>query len=446
MFNVTDVNGVKIVQELIAAAKSGGGYVSYVIPKFDAETSAPKLSYVEGIPEWEWYIGHGVYVDAFDQIAAIQRAQAQERLFWDFLKIVGILMVLAITASLVARRVARVSREGFDAVTAFFDRAAEDTVTIDPSQMGFSEFEEIAVAANRMIAARQKTDALDELLTQELRLKNDMLGHEITHRREAERELKEHRAHLQDLVEERTRDLLEAKEEAEKASQIKTRFLANMSHELRTPLNAIIGYSDSIIHETFGAMDNERYKEYVGHIHGAGTHLLELISDILDISAIEVEKLEIMKEMVDVRGAVDFSIQAVEAQAKEGGLRIILHMPDDLPSITSDDRRIKQVLVNLLSNAVKFTPVGGKIVVTVQQELSDQLSITVADSGIGMAQEELALALTEFGQVANAFVRVNPGTGLGLPLTRRLVELLDGSFHIESTSGTGTRVCIHLPV
>ncbi len=189
MFNVTDVNGVKIVQELIAAAKSGGGYVSYVIPKFDAETSAPKLSYVEGIPEWEWYIGHGVYVDAFDQIAAIQRAQAQERLFWDFLKIVGILMVLAITASLVARRVARVSREGFDAVTAFFDRAAEDTVTIDPSQMGFSEFEEIAVAANRMIAARQKTDALDELLTQELRLKNDMLGHEITHRREAEREL-----------------------------------------------------------------------------------------------------------------------------------------------------------------------------------------------------------------------------------------------------------------
>lgn len=445
MLDVTDVNGMKIVQELIKAAQSGGGYVSYVIPKFGSDRSAPKLSYVEGIPEWQWYVGHGVFVDELNQIASEQRTQAQDKMFWVLIEIISILIGLVIVAWFLARNVEQKSRAGFDAFMTFFDRAAEDAVTIDSSRMEFSELAEIAESANRMVAARQKIEALDKEHASELKLKNSLLEAEITQRRNAERELQEHRAHLQDLVEERTRDLTQAKEDAETASQIKTRFLANMSHELRTPLNAIIGYSDSIRHETFGAMENEHYKDYVGNIHGAGIHLLELISDILDISAIEAGKMEIAEESVDVREVVDFCIQAIEAQAKDDGLTIVLNIPDDLPPITSDDRRVKQVLVNLLSNAVKFTPEGGDVTITVQREMPDQLSITVADTGIGMTQEALELALSEFGQVGNVFVRSNKGTGLGLPLTKRLVELLDGSFHIESVPGTGTRVAIHLP-
>jgi len=446
MLDVTDLNGVKITRELIAAAKTGGGFVSYVIPAFGSNTSAPKLSYVNEIPEWEWYVGYGVFINELDRLVEFQRILAEEGLFWTILKIGSGLVVLFSIAWVSARRLARASREGFDVLMLFFQRAEKHAVSIDPSRMEFTEFEEIAHSANQMIAERQKIKEKEESYTRELKQQNELLETEVNQRREAERELQEHRAHLQELVEERTHDLSLAKEEAEKASQIKTRFLANMSHELRTPLNAIIGYSDSIRHETFGVLENDHYKEYVSNIHSSGVHLLELISDILDISAIEAGKLEVMNEVVDIAVAVDFSIQFIQAQANKGEVEIVRDVPATIPTVVSDERRVRQILINLLSNAVKFTPAGGTITVVVQQESSSQLSISVMDSGIGMSVAELEVALSEFGQVANSFVRLHQGTGLGLPLTRRLVEILGGSFHIESTPGTGTRVRVLLPV
>jgi len=445
MYDLADKNGVKIVRELIGKAKEGGGYLSYVLPRFDSSKAAAKLSYVEGIPDWEWYIGHGVFTDELDQIVVEQRMLAQDKMLWNFLKVVGILLGLVIVAIIAERRVVKISRTGFDAFMAFFDRAAEDAVTIDLTQMGFAEFEEIAESANRMVAARRKIEMQNAESRCQLVVKNELLENEIHQRREAERELEEHRAHLQDLVCERTRALSEAKEDAERANRTKTKFLAHMSHELRTPLNAIIGYSDAIRHETFGELENKHYVEYIGNIHDSGVHLLELINDILDISAIEAGKLEIGHEDVDVPHVVDFSIQFVEEQAKQGGVKIRRDVADDLPMIVSDERRVKQVLVNLLSNAVKFTPSGGEVSVSVRLDTSDHISMVVSDSGVGMSEEELELALTEFGQADNNISGVNKGTGLGLPLTQRLIELLGGSFQIQSASGTGTRVSVYLP-
>jgi len=364
----------------------------------------------------------------------------------DVIEVVTVLSGLVILSGFAARHIAQALHESCKAFMAAFERAVDDMAIADPAEMEFAEFADIVRTANRMIEGRRRSSAQDTDHTRELGRKNKMLVKEIAQRLEVERELKEHRAHLQEIVEERTHDLLRAKEEAENASQIKTRFLANMSHELRTPLNAIIGYSDSIRHETFGVLDNENYREYVENIHASGLHLLELIGDILDISAIEAGKLEINRDEVDIRQSVDCSIRFVEDAAKRDGLKIIRNIPDDLPIVVTDDRRVRQVFVNLLSNAVKFTPTGGEITVTAAQESADHVSVTVADTGIGMTRDELELALSEFGQIDNPMVRKAQGTGLGLPLTRRLVEVLNGSFHIESTPGVGTRVNVLLPV
>ena len=361
------------------------------------------------------------------------------------IEITAALVGIVLLAGFAAYTISRTSRNRFDAFMTDLERAVDDSVIIDPAQMEFSEFTEIAQSANRMIKERHKNSEQGYDDTAELERKNEMLVKEVSQRLGVEIELKKHRAQLQEIVEERTHDLLLAKEEAENASQIKTRFLANMSHELRTPLNAIIGYSDSIRHETFGPIDNDNYKEYIDSIHSSGLHLLELIGDILDISAIEAGKIEITREDVDIFQSVETSIRFVEDVAKKDGLKIIRNIPDDLPTVVTDDRRLRQILVNLLSNAVKFTPRGGEITVTAHCESADHVSVTVADNGIGMTMDELEVALSEFGQVGSPMVRKTQGTGLGLPLTKRLVEVLNGSFHIESTPGTGTRVDILLP-
>ncbi|NQV43825.1 MAG: hypothetical protein HQ501_02890 [Rhodospirillales bacterium] len=362
------------------------------------------------------------------------------------IEITTVLVGIVFLAGIAGYTISRASRNRFDAFVADLERAVEDSVIIDPAQMEFSEFAEIARSANRMIEERRKNSEQGYSDTAELERKNEMLVKEISQRLGVEIELKKHRAQLQEIVEERTHDLLLAKEEAENSNQIKTRFLANMSHELRTPLNAIIGYSDSIRHETFGPIENDNYKEYINDIHSSGLHLLELIGDILDISAIEAGKLEITKEDVDIFQSVESSIRFVEDAAKRDGLTIIRQIPDDLPVVVTDDRRIRQVLVNLLSNAVKFTPTGGEITVTAHYESANHVSVTVSDTGIGMTMKELEVALAEFGQVGSPMVRKAQGTGLGLPLTKRLVEVLNGSFHIESTPGVGTRVGVMLPV
>jgi signal transduction histidine kinase len=236
-----------------------------------------------------------------------------------------------------------------------------------------------------------------------------------------------------------------AKEEADLANRTKSEFLANMSHELRTPLNAIIGFSEIIKSELFGPIGFTQYGEYAGDIYDSGTHLLSLINDILDISKIEAGKFELQEECVDVNEAIVVSLRLIRERAEAAGIRIIQSVPQPLPSLNADLRALKQILLNLLSNAVKFTEAGGSVTVRASMDGEGRLVLTVGDTGMGMSEVEQCKALTPFGQVDSSLGRKHEGTGLGLPLCKRLVELHDGDLTLESEPGVGTTVSLLFP-
>ena len=241
------------------------------------------------------------------------------------------------------------------------------------------------------------------------------------------------------------RQLRSAKEEAELASRAKSDFLANVSHELRTPLNAIIGFSEIIKDQLFGPMGNQRYREYAIDIHDSGTHLLSLINDILDLSKIEAGKFELHEEPIDFEAATKSSFRIMRDRAEEAGVTLELDVPPELPRLRADPRAVKQILLNLLSNAVKFTDAGGRVVVSAQLAGNGGLRIQVEDTGIGIAEEDIAKAMAPFGQVDSSLSRKYEGTGLGLPLTRRLVDLHDASLTLTSRAERGTCVTINFP-
>ena len=218
-----------------------------------------------------------------------------------------------------------------------------------------------------------------------------------------------------------------------------------MSHELRTPLNAIIGFSGTIKEETFGTLDNEKYREYINDIHQSGEHLLELIDDILDVSAIEADAIKLQDETVSLSAIVDTSVRLIRPRAEDGHVTISQSIDSEIPMIIVDQRRMKQILLNLLSNAVKFTPEGGKVSLSARLNEQGSLSIAIADTGIGMDEDHLKIALSTFGQVDSGLDRKHEGTGLGLPLTKGLVNLHGGKLDVESEVGNGTQVTVTLP-
>jgi signal transduction histidine kinase len=250
---------------------------------------------------------------------------------------------------------------------------------------------------------------------------------------------------MAEAIGEREQALRGAKEEAEAASRTKTQFLANMSHELRTPLNAIIGFSEVIRDETFGPVPG-RYAEYAASIHDAGRHLLSTINDILDISKIEAGRLELRDGPVDLQWVARACTDLVRGKAEDTSVTVEIDVADGL-TVRGDEIRLKQVVLNLLSNAVKFSPAGGSVRLSASIESpSGEVTITVADSGIGMDPTEIRVALEPFGQVDSSLARRYEGTGLGLPLAKRLTELHGGRLDIESRKGNGTTVRVILPV
>ena len=264
------------------------------------------------------------------------------------------------------------------------------------------------------------------------------------------RELEAAQSGLEQRVAERTAELqhlneklLAAKEQAERADRTKSEFLANMSHELRTPLNAIMGFSEVIRDALFGPVD-AHYRGYANDIHESGRHLLAVINDILDLTKLESGKFELHEEEVSIPEVLAACKEMLAVRARQGGLAIVIDAPAELPLVRADPVRLRQILINLLSNAVKFTP-NGRVVASARLSPAGEMLLEVLDTGMGMKRDDIAVALEPFRQIDSQLNRSYEGTGLGLPLVKRLTELHGGTLEILSAPGQGTTVIVRFP-
>jgi signal transduction histidine kinase len=260
----------------------------------------------------------------------------------------------------------------------------------------------------------------------------------------------EHRVQMElrvakDAAERAKREAELARERAELSDRAKSEFLANMSHELRTPLNAIIGFSETIETEMLGPLGIPKYREYAEDIHASGTHLLNIINDILDIAKIEAGAVKLDEARFGLGNLIDDVLRIVQHRADEKNVVLNVMRPHRGLQLRGDERFVKQMLINLMSNAVKFTNDGGWVRISTQVSNNGRLEVCVADNGIGIAEKDIPVVLSTFGQVECAQARTNHGTGLGLPLTQRLIELHGGELRLESKLGNGTTITLCFP-
>ena len=242
----------------------------------------------------------------------------------------------------------------------------------------------------------------------------------------------------------KNQELVKARDLAESANRAKSQFLANISHELRTPLNAVIGFSDIIMREMLGIIENKKYLEYAKDINDSGEHLLHIINDILDLSKAEAGKMEPVFREISVKKTVEECLAVIAERAAQASISLQTEIPLGLPSMVADRVMFKRILMHLLSNAVKFTNKGGTITVLAEMAKdatdpdTDIFTITVRDTGIGMSNSDVELGFSSFVQLDGGFNRKYDGTGLGLPLSKKFMELHGGKIRLESNIGVGT--------
>ena len=240
-------------------------------------------------------------------------------------------------------------------------------------------------------------------------------------------------------------ELGEARRTAERANARKSDFLAKVSHEVRTPLNAIIGFAEVMMEERFGPLGSDRYKDYLRDIHGSGTHVMSLVNDLLDLSKIEAGRMELAPRTIDVNRIVSECVALMQPQASRERVIMRLSLAPNLPNITADERSLRQIALNLLSNAVKFNEPGGQVIVASQLTESGHVVLRIRDTGPGMSESDIAAALEPFRQLSRSSASGVGGTGLGLPLTKALVEANEASLTIRSKVDQGTFVEVAFP-
>ncbi|MBU0485308.1 MAG: cache domain-containing protein [Proteobacteria bacterium] len=422
-----DFNGVKVVQGLIAAAKTeAGDYVYYSWRKPDTGEERPKVSFAKGVHDWQWMVGTGVYIDDVEtDIAILQRslkAGLRKDILWILLvsATVGILLLLSL------RRVFRRLLGDFSRFDEFFHEAAFADREIEVAGLTFAELRGMAVSANKMLH--------DKVAAQE--------------------RLRKHRDHLEEEVAERTHALQEknsqlelAKEAAETANRAKSVFLANMSHELRTPLNAILGFAQ-VLKNDRNATDEQR--ENLEIISRSGEHLLHLINNVLDISKIESGRLELEESPCDLHQLIQGIRSIMYAQAASKGLSFTLEQDPELPrQILVDAGKLRQVFINLIGNGVKYTAHGGIVLRALLQVMENpeqaRLRFEVADTGPGIREENQERIFAPFVQLGER-PPTEAGTGLGLAICKQYVELMGGEIGVAGgPDGVGTVFFFEIP-
>ncbi len=269
------------------------------------------------------------------------------------------------------------------------------------------------------------------------------LRREISARKMAEDNLMRLNMELEERVSRRTAELARAKERAEAADRIKSAFLATMSHELRTPLNAIIGFTGIMLQGLPGSLSDEQRKQ-LAIVQNSGRHLLNLINDVLDISKIEAGELSLDPTVFDIGQSIEKAVKMVSPLAGQKGIAIETAISGEVGAARNDQRRVEQVLINMLNNAVKFTE-EGRVLVSGRRE-GDQYVLTVSDTGVGIAPDELAAIFKPFHQSETGRMRRHEGTGLGLSICRKILDMMGGTIGVASTPGQGSTFTVRFPI
>jgi|GEM_PF-2687011 len=528
VWDISDVNGVKVVQELIAAAKRGSGFLTYHVPAATGAEPIEKTSYVVGIPEWRWYVGAGFDLVKFEQeIVSLQEA-TQKRFRMILIVVLAVVVVsLGFMIFFARREYTKVLHDHSDFMR-FFDNVEEGHLEIDPASLKYAEFEEIGRAANRMVARRMSAEeklqisernslAQERLLDSIFRnipvgliIKNrghvvervnptflswigrsakDIIGKTVAEagfvdsnfdvdamnqqedlvfqtgqiqRRKVDQKFVDGKVHslhstrfpihdeLGNIVKigsvnvDQT-ELIEAIDSATAANQAKTQFLANMSHELRTPLNAVIGFSQMIALDPDGRLSNLQ-KEYLGYVMNSGNHLLEVVTEILDLSIIETGRFQYDISEVRVSRTVEHCLTMVSPLIDRNAITITNNLENESTLIASDETRLKQVLLNLISNAIKYNRVEGDLIIDGEIVEGSRYRISVTDTGHGIPASEQENVFKMFHQIGRSPNVSAEGTGIGLYVSKLLIDGMGGRIGFESTLDVGSTFWIELPL